>query len=57
MSKLTLNLIGFFSMVLAIGIAFLIMINDGGFWSFVPMILWFVLGQIFIVPKILKKKD
>ena len=42
-------------MVMAGIISFVIMINEGGLWTAAPIILWFVIGQIFIVPKILEK--
>jgi len=57
MSKPMLWLISFFSMVVVSVIATVVMINDGGIWTAVPILIWFVLGQIFIVPKILRKKD
>jgi len=43
-------------MIIVIGLAIFIAWNDGGYWSFVPMVVWFVLAQIFVVPEILKKK-
>jgi len=55
MSKLILLLVLFISMVMAGIISFVIMINEGGLWTAAPIILWFVIGQIFIVPKILEK--
>ncbi|MFC2952157.1 hypothetical protein ACFOOP_09455 [Marinicaulis aureus] len=53
MKKWRLWLLAFFTMFVAVGLAVVITIFDGGYWSFIPMIAWLVLGQIFIVPKIL----
>jgi len=57
MSKLKLHLIGFLSLAIAGIITFFVLINDGGNWAFAPGLVWFVVVQIFLVPKILKKKD
>jgi hypothetical protein len=32
-----------------------IVMNDGGYFSWLPLIVWFIWAQIFVVPKILKK--
>lgn len=56
MSKLTLWIIGFVSMFLAFGLTVLILLIFGDtYWSVVPMIVWFIAGQIWLVPRILKK--
>lgn len=55
MKKWKLWLLGYATMFLAGVLAFVIMtILDGGYWTFAPLILWFVLMQIFVVPKILR---
>lgn len=56
MSKLFYILIAFFSMILAGVVSFFIGLYDGGYFAFIPLIAWFILVQIFIVPRVLKKK-
>lgn len=48
-------LVAFVSMIVAFAIATVVMINDGGIWTAVPILIWFILGQFYVVPKILKK--
>jgi hypothetical protein len=47
-------LILFVSMFIAVAIATVIAIFDGGYLAFIPLVAWFILGQIFIVPKLRK---
>jgi hypothetical protein len=44
------------SMAAAIGVSAIIASKNGGFISFAPMIIWFIIGQIFVVPRLRKKK-
>ncbi len=58
MAKWKLWLVGYVTMFAALGIAVaIVVIFDGGYWAFVPMVLWFVYGQIFLVPRILSKRN
>jgi len=51
-------LIGYVAMFLALAFSVGIdLLFGGAFWMVSPLIIWFVLGQIFLVPRILKNEN
>ena len=54
MSKFLLWAVGFLSLAIATALGVLIMHNNGGFWAIAPGIIWFVIMQVYVVPRILK---
>ncbi len=58
MKKWKLWLIGYVTMFLAVAVSVGIALLFGDtFWMGAPLIIWFVLNQIFIVPKILRNEN
>lgn len=56
MSRVVYIFLSFVSMLLVGLLSFTIGYFGGGYFSFIPLIIWFIIMQIFIVPRLLKKK-